>query len=348
VSQGSPAPVGRQTVMAIAGAFVAVVVFQLIFGLSYISALHNPKPHGIPLAVSGQTRESGQQAAAQVRSTAGDAVSVKVAPSAAVARRWVLERRADAAYVVETSGATLYTASAASLGEAQLLTATFRQAALEQKTSLTVTDLAPLPRADSRGLGSFYLALTWIVGGYLGATLLGLLRGYAAFRRRHAVMRLAALAAYSVVSGLVLAPVVDLAVGVGGGHLLPCIAIGVLVVFATALAAAGLQALFGLVGTAAVLVVFVAIGNPSSGGPASYHLLPAFDRAVGPYFINGAATDLLRNTFYFDGEAIARPLLVLAIWGLAGAAAMVIMGARREHLDARTDIALAAVAAAGA
>jgi hypothetical protein len=340
--------VSRQTVQTIAGAFVAVVVFQVIFGVSYISALHNPKPHGIPLAVAAPTTAAAEQAAAQVRSTAGDAVSVRIAPSAAVARRWVFERRADAAYVVETSGATLFTASAASLGEAQLLKATFTQAAAEQKKSLTVTDLVPLPRADSRGLGPFYLALTWIVGGYLGATLLGLLRGYAAFRRRHAVLRLAALAAYSVVSAVVLATVVDLAIGVGGGHLLPAIAIGALVVFATSLASAGLQAVFGLAGTAAVLIVFVAIGNPSSGGPASYHLLPAFHRAVGPYFINGAATDLLRNTFYFDADAIARPLIVLGVWGLVGAAAMLIVGDRRQRLDTRTEMALAAVAAAGA
>jgi hypothetical protein len=306
----------------------AVLVFQLIFGSSYIGAFHNPKAEGIPLGVAAPTPALATQLKQLVEKNAGGSLSVRIV-DAAKARQLVESRKLDGAYLLGKTGDTLLIANAASINQAEALTATFKLAAAEQKRKLTITDVAPLPPDDPRGLAPFYLVITWVVGGYLGATLLGLLRGVAAASRKLSLERLFGLLCYAIISGIALTLLERAAFGIGGGHLPVLFATGALVVFAAACAASGLQALLGMAGTGLVLVLFVALGNPSAGGAVSYHLLPAFFRGIGPYIVNGAGVDLVRNSLYFSGHDLTRPLVVLGLWVVGGIALVFIVGSRR-------------------
>jgi hypothetical protein len=82
------------------------------------------------------------------------------------------------------------------------------------------------------------------------------------------------------------------------------------------------------------VVLFVLIGNPASGNGSAPELLPDFWRAIGQLMPPGAGGTSLRNTAYFDGNAVAGPLVVLSAFVAAGAALILIaetLHRRREQ-----------------
>ena len=58
-----------------------------------------------------------------------------------------------------------------------MLTKAFTTAAAALKVPLQVRDLAPLPASDSAGISAFFLVFAWMLGGYVGATTLGVMLG---------------------------------------------------------------------------------------------------------------------------------------------------------------------------
>ena len=83
----------------------------------------------------------------------------------------------------------------------------------------------------------------------------------------------------------------------------------VLVMAAVAYATAALQeAVLGPAGTLIVVVLFIVFGAPASGGTVPSAYLPGFWRTFGPYLPAGAGTTAVRNTLYFDANAITRVL----------------------------------------
>lgn len=220
-------------------------------------------------------------------------------------------------------------ASAASPSIAEAVARNFTAAETAAGRTLGLVDVAPLPTSDSRGVAPFYLVLGWVVGGYLGATVVGLLRGMGANGHRNAWSRVAALASFALVSGVAITIATDAVFGIVTDHLVAVALLGSLMVFATATATAGLQAIFGIAGTGIVLLLFVVFGNPASGGPAVRPLLPGLWRRLGGFVINGAGTDSLRAVIYFPTRSILVPVLILLAWAVAGVAAMVLVGRGR-------------------
>lgn len=289
------------------------LLLSLAFAGSYVGALHDPRPHGLPVAVVGP------EAAAQVRVQAGDALDVRSVASRDAALQAIDDRDVYGALV---PGERLLVASAAGAAAAEALTAAVQRSGQR----VEIEDVKPLPADDARGISPFYLVVGWVVAGYLGATVIGLARGMRITGRRLAALRVGALAVYALLTGILGAVLIDGVIGALGGHFIGLALIGALVVFATAAAAGALQALLGIVGTGIVLLLFVVLGNPGSGGPYARELLPGLWRDTGPYLTPGAGTDAVRNLVYFDGSALGRPLLVLAAYAIAGAAVMIAAG----------------------
>ena len=322
-----------------------VLALQLFMIGSYVGALHEPKAREVPVAVVGPPPVSGRLAATLGGS---DALETTVLPDLAAARRAIDEREIYGAIVPGARGDRLFVAEAASAAVAELLPAALRRAEPPGRR-LTVEDLKPLPSDDPRGISPFYLVVGWLVGGYLGATILGLARGGIARDRRLALARLATLAAYAIASGLLGALIVQQLVGVLGGSFVALAAAGALIVFATGAATAALQSLLGVVGTALAILLFVALGNPSSGGPLANELLmPEPWGAVGPLLPPGAGTTLVRNLAYFDGNAVAGSVWVLAAYAVAGSALVLALARRRAAGGAQCEPAAVAGTAAAA
>lgn len=96
--------------------------------------------------------------------------------------------------------------------------------------------------------------------------MLGLARG-TDLDLRQTLLRSAALAVFSVDSGVFGALPGGPGLHLFGANRLDLMGIGTLVVLAVSMAATAFQAVIGELGSSLAVVLFVVIGNPSSGGP---------------------------------------------------------------------------------
>lgn len=336
------------TVVRGAAVLVAALVLQLAFLGSYVGALHEPKPHEIPIAVVGPS-----SAADELNALPGSPLDATAVASLDAGEKRVAQRRAYAVLVPAapkpddgSSASTLYVASAANKPMASLLPTLFERIAAEaQQPSPTVRDLAPLPPSDTEGLSGFYAVISWMVGGYFGATLLGLVGSPRIRSRRHAAYRLGGMLGMAVASGLLSAVLLQDVIGVlDEAPFLSLAGVGALAVFAAGAATIAFQSLLGIVGTGVAVLLFVVLGNPSAGGVFSPQLIPGFWREIGAALPTGAGTTAVRNVTYFDGTALGGPIIVLLIWGVLGVVVTTIRGGRRVRQEQAEPEALAGVA----
>jgi hypothetical protein len=302
------------------GLVLGGLLVQLAFVVSYVGAFHSPTPHRIPVAVAAPQQVSAK-IVAQLDALDGEPVEATAAPSTAAARQWVLTRKADAAFLFDPNGAedTLLVASAGGPSVSQTATQIAQKIEAAQKRQITVTDIRPPNTGDGRGMTSFYLVLGWVIGGYLTATIMGMAAGARPANRQRTLIRLAVLVLYAVASGIAGTVVVGPVFDALGGHFWALSGIGTLVVLASAATALALQTLLGLAGTGLVILLFVVLGNPSSGGVYPAPLLPSFWSAIGQALPPGAGTTLVRNTVYFSGHAVTTAVWVLGAYAVGGA-----------------------------
>jgi hypothetical protein len=229
----------------------------------------------------------------------------------------------------------LFVDSAASASVSQALTQVFDQIDAAEHRALKVEDIIPAGKGDARGLSAFYLSVGWMLGGYLVATGLSVSRSHRPPHPPAAALRLTALAAYSVVSGIAGALITVMILGALHGHLVGLCLLGALLVFASGAFAMGLQAWTGMVGVGLTVLILVVIGNPSAGGAYAAPLLPPFWRAVGPWLPPGAGTTAVRGIVYFHGAGNTLPVLVLAAYAVGGSVATLAAGILADRRQRR-------------
>ncbi|NLU66504.1 DUF3533 domain-containing protein [Streptomyces sp. HNM0574] len=309
---------------------VAVFFVQLGFLLSYIGSFHHPEPQGVPVAVVAPGK-----AADRLDALPGDPLSVTRVPDEKAGRERLLERDAEAVYVMNPRGTEdrLLVASAAGSSVTQAVTTVFEKAAAEQRRTVTTDDVVPAHAEDHGSLTAFYLVIGWTVGGYLAASMLGVTAGARPANLRRAVIRLGAMAVYAVCSGLGGAVIVDPVLDALPGHFAQLWGVGALIVFGTGAVTIALQTLFGIIGIGLAIVVFVVLGNPSAGGAYQSSMIPPFWRAIGDWLTPGAGTTAVRHLVYFHSNALAGPMWVLAVWAVAGVAVALGGAARRRTPD---------------
>jgi hypothetical protein len=238
----------------------------------------------------------------------------------------------------------LFVASAANRATAIALERTFdRVAAAQDRPAVRVTDVKPLPPKDSNGTAAFYAMIAWVFGGYIGSTLIGLIGAPRSRSQARGAARIGALAGFSLVAGILSVILLRACFGVFAGHGIALCAIAALTIFASAAATAGIQAAAGPAGTGLVILLFVILGNPASGGPFARPLLPGLWRTIGGVLPPGASVDLTRSALFFDGARIAGPILVLVGWAALGTAIVIALGGRIVNM-----VEAEAEAAAGA
>ncbi|MBX6763628.1 MAG: hypothetical protein K6T51_05455 [Rubrobacteraceae bacterium] len=315
---------------------VGVFVLQMLFIWSYVGALHAPKPHEVPVAVVG-SQGAVVRFERVVEGAVGNDLKLERKRGVSEARGAIDDREVYGAVVLGRGGDRLLVADAASPIVSRMLREEFSGIERSQGRTLSVKDVKPLPGGDSRGLSSFYAVVGWVVGGYLLATAVAILRGRNVEGWRAALGRVGGFAAYAVAAGAIGAVLLEGVIGALGGPGADLAAIGALVVFATAVAAAALQALLGIAGTGIAILLFVVLGNPSSGGPYAPELLPQPWRALGILLPPGAGTTLVRNTVYFGGSHIAGALAVLAAYAMVGSVVILLAGERARRRGGSTE-----------
>ena len=163
-----------------------------------------------------------------------------------------------------------------------------------------------------------------IIGGYLASTIGMAFGGPSTWRRRLTSLGICAVLG-ALLTDTFAGPILG---AIPTSKFLALWGIFLLVMMSVAFATAALQTVLGAAGTLVVVVVFVIFGAPASGGTVPSPFLPGFWRTFGPWLPAGAGTTVVRNTIYFDGNAIARSLLVLAAYLVLGALVVIAIHGR--------------------
>jgi hypothetical protein len=347
--QGSSS-LGRTAIaLAVGGAVVAFIV-QMIFAGSYIGALHKPTPHDLPFGVVAP-EPNASAITQQIAAAAGGAIDAEVVASEDELRDKIDHLKLYGGVVAGADGLKLIVSEAAGSSASSAITLFAQGFAAAQQAPLTIEKMNPLESGDPRGLTATYLVFAWVFGGYFCATVLTTVAGSSYRDRRHALMRIGLLAGYSIVSGLGSALIAGPLIDALPGHFWAIALSGAATVFAVAMATMAVQLLLGVVGTIVAMIALVLIGNPSSGGVVLPEFLPGFWRAVGPWLPNSSGFELLRNSVYFGHREIGRPLVMLAIYAIAGAAILLAFANRKRTrilFDASPETELAIGTAASA
>jgi hypothetical protein len=310
------------TPKAVALVLLPALVLMLTFAFFYVGAFHEPTPHHVPLAVVGPPT-----VAAQLNRLPGQPLDARRASSRADALSQINDRKVYGAYEAATN--RLFVASAANRATAVALEQVFdRVAAAQNRPPARVTDVKPLPLSDPNGTAAFYAVIAWVFGGYIGATLIGLIGSPRSTSRRRAAARVGALGGFAIVAAILSVVMLRVCFDTFSGHVVAMCAIGALTVFAGGAATAGIQAAAGPAGTGLVILVFVILGNSASGGPFARPLLPGLWRTIGGVLPPGASVDLARSALFFDGARIVGPILVLVVWAALGTALALALGGR--------------------
>jgi hypothetical protein len=310
------------TPKAVGLVLIPALVLTLAFAFSYVGAFHDPTPHNVPVAVVGPPAVT-----AKLDALPGDPLDARQASSRSDALSQIDDRDVYGAYDALTN--RLFVASAANAATAIALERTFnRIAAAQRGPAVRVTDVKPLPPKDPNGTAVFYGMIAWVFGGYIASTLIGLIGSPRSRSTRRAAARIAALAGFGIVAGVLSVVILRACFGVFSGHVLAICGIAALTIFASGAASAGIQAAAGPAGTGLVILTFVILGNPASGGPFARPLLPGFWSTIGGVLPPGASVDLARSALYFDGARILGPILVLVGWAAAGTALALALGGR--------------------
>jgi hypothetical protein len=317
---------------------VAVLLLQLGFILSYAGAFHSPSPHRMRLGVvvpSAAPAGTAQQLAGKLDALDGDPLRAKLLPDRAHAVDALKHRRLDGALILAPARGPdeLLVASAEGGSLSSAMQTVVTTAEQGQRRTLRVHDLVPASTGDARGLTAFYLAVGWVVGGYLVASILAISAGARPASVTRARIRLAALAVYSIASGIGGAAIVGPALGALTGSLWTLSGFGALVVFAVGAFTMAIESLAGIVGIGIAVLLFVVLGNPSAGGAYPAPLLPPFWRAIGPYIPTGAGTYGVRGIVYFGDAGLTRPIVVTAIYAAAGIAVLLLAGRHKSRED---------------
>ncbi|WP_250032215.1 hypothetical protein [Paractinoplanes maris] len=292
--------------------WIQVVVTGLIIGAAFIAVYvglqRDPEPRRLPLAVAGP------ELAGAARSGLGDAVDVTQV--AGLAEGAELVRNGDAVAVVGATSPTsllLEYSGASGISESGAV----RQlvAGLAGPAGLTVeeTDIVPLTRYDARGLATFYVVFGVTLASFVLAQ--GLTGAAGAVRLRH---RLYAIGGFAVVIGVVAATIAGPIYGsLKAPFLLLALSLSLLSA-ASAFATKAMGVWLGPAGFGLAVLILTTIGNATSGATLGYDVLPAWAQAVSAKLPPGAAVRAVNDFGYYDGSHAAMPLIVLAVWALAG------------------------------
>jgi hypothetical protein len=296
----------RKVMLAVLGLTVVVVAILS----SYASALGNPSPRHVPVAVSAPPAVLG-------RLEAGPQLTVYPVPGIARARVMVEDRSVYGALVLPRTGpATLLVANGGGRSLEPVLMQVGQEVAASRGTTLNMVDVAPTSPNDPNGTVEFYCIVFLLLGASIGAAVLGKLAG-SVRGLRGALARLGLVLAYAAWLSIVVAFFADIVLGDLVGHFWFLFLTLWLFVAAVCLAITGLLALLGR-GPILLILVLIALGNPSSGGPVPRPLLNGFYSGLNPVLPQGAALSALRGVQYFGDRGIALGLLCLLTWALAG------------------------------
>ncbi|WP_051172679.1 ABC transporter permease [Microbacterium indicum] len=256
------------------GRYISVLAFPLAMVTMMISSMlgsmHAATPHDMPVAVVGQTSDQAQQAADGLDEQMDGMYDFAVYAAADEddVRTLVEDRDLVAAIVLPTQDSPQFTliANQAASGTAfQVVDGTFAQVAAAQEMPLVVDDVAPLPDSDPNGVVVMYLAMGWILAGFMVVVV----AANAQPRRRPLKRMLPLLAAYapfmSAVVGVIAGPIT----GAVDGHFAALWGAGTVTIACVTMFAMVFERLIGVLAVLPTVGTLMFLGVPSSNAAMS-------------------------------------------------------------------------------
>lgn len=314
----------EQSSSRVALAVLVIAAVQLLLVLLFAWSSSRSVPHDLPFAVTGPKPAVDSLVQALERAQPGTFILTTLADDAA-ARAAVTDGKVYGALSLSQTGATLYTAAAASPAVAQSLTQSI-PAALKQgppKGAVTLIELVPNPANDPHGASLPTALIPITLTSIAAGAVIGLLAG----TRR---LRLGALAMYAVLAGALSTLAIQTLVGGLTGSWLSNAAVITLAALAIASATTGLIAAAGLLGAVVSALVVFFIGFPFSGATTAWQLVPTPWGHLAQYLPVGATNTALRSVAFFNGAASAEPITVLALWAAVGLGLSLLVRRRLE------------------
>jgi hypothetical protein len=276
-------------------------------------------PRRIDAAVVGDA-SSHRAVLTQIEGAAHGGVDFHPYPSVAAALRAIDGQQLYAALDVTQPTPRLYVASAAGASVARVFTS-----AAAADPQLRVIDTHPLPPSDPEGLDVFYLVIAATILGFLTVFQVRTNAGGLSLRRWTLFVLSLGLVA-SLVLVLVAGPLLHrLALPIPESWGILALQVVTVAAFASTMAV--------LIGRWAILptfLLFMVVGNASSGGAVAPPLLPRLFGAVSPWLPSGATVTALRDAIYFPSYQHVQPVAVLAVWAATCLGAMVLVSRRRR------------------
>jgi hypothetical protein len=314
---------------------VAAVLAQLALIAAFTGVLSNPTLKSAEVGLVAQGPEAGIPL---------PGITYQPLASEAAARQLVADGSLPAALVANGKSQTLYVDGASGPSLTAALEAEFGAAAHKESAQLTTRDLRPLPASDPRGLGTFLLGIGWVIGGYLGVTLLSRALGPRTRTRRGTLVLLGCTLAYSALSAVAGVVLMDPVMGVLTGSPAQLIGAGTLIVFTVATFTAALMSLLGMPGLIVAIGTLVILGNPTSGGGVPVEMMSGGWRFLAHVLPTNAGVSFIRSFAYLDGNQMNDPLTVLLIY--TAVSVLVLVGLAIRRSSARPAVSAAPTASA--
>ncbi|MCI0582796.1 MAG: hypothetical protein L0227_07865 [Chloroflexi bacterium] len=315
----------------IVGGLAVLVTLLGVVGL----AIREPRPHDIPVGVSGPAAAVDPLVAGFGQNAPG-AFAFTTFGTEAEARAAIDEREVVAALVVGQAGPTLIVAGGAGEALSGAVATAFSGAFAAQGAELPIETVNPMPAGDPHGILLFFLVLGVAISSVVAGAAAGL--GSRAGSWLEATLVLAGFAAGAGVLGV--ATIAWLGGDLGAGIWLAMAVAGLLAVAVSTVIAASARWL-GAAGVGLGAFVVVLLGLVSSGGPLGSEFLPDAYRVLAPWLPIGPATSAIRGALAFDGAGVAFSSLLLGAWACAGVAALALAGRARRPALARVSVAAA-------
>jgi hypothetical protein len=308
-------------------ALLVGVVVSFAFVAFFTTALRDPRPNGVGVAVVAAPATAAKLQRGLDRALPGGFDVVRYADQVP-ARRALAGQAVDGVYVPGSHPRLLLAGGAGASATTALRTA-FGAAAAARGQRLDMQDAAPLPAHDSRGLSAFFLVAGISIGSLVFAAAVFFLGGHG----RHVALRLklAVIAAFAIVAGLIASIDTDFVSGGLVGAFWGVAGVAALLAATVALITTAVVRWIGLPGVGLCVLVLMLFSLPASGGAVGPEFVPDFYRAVAVVLPSHAALQALRGTVYFDGGGTTAPILVLLAWATGAVIAIVAAHALRRE-----------------
>lgn len=301
--------------------------FMIMFPLCYITALHLPVPHDLPVAVVGAGAASFIATAAPAL---GGRFTLVPVDTPQQATDMIFQQTVKAAYVTAPPGqpADVLVAGADGRVMTQLVPSALQPFAAQVGNTVRTVDVAPLAPGDGNGIGLMFFMLIVCIVGFMTANILGNAAFFLPMRTRVAISAGVAVLT-PIVLYLFMGAWLQILVG-SAGQILGVIALGAVTSFTVGLMTTALVAFLGKWALFPGMLVFVFLNIPSSNSAYPAEIVPPIFGWISEWHLGAGFVDAVRAILYLDNAGLGRHLVVVGLWLLV-AVLMIAAAARRNR-----------------